>query len=202
MEPFTTFIWKRIFVQLGGVIAIAAILGGFVFVYNATYNNVAGLDQLADARWAQVARDMQERYGGIPALEAGIRPSLGADVSALDEVSKNLTLWQVALRNGDIRKINPATTNLEASIGYFSDILKAHPQAATSWEVQDFMGTLGRTGAQLSDDRSGYNEAIQRYNQAISSFPASLWTYNWGFLPREYFTARIGPTAPPPIPGG
>ena len=36
MEPFNTFIWKKIFIQVGGVIAIATVLGGFVLAYNAT----------------------------------------------------------------------------------------------------------------------------------------------------------------------
>ncbi len=183
------------------MIAIAVVLGGFVLTYNATYNNVVGLDQLADGRWSLVTHDMEERYGGITALAADIRPSLGSDASALDEVSKNLTPWMTAFRNGDIGQINPATTNLEVSLTYLAVVLKEHPEIAASREVQDFMGTLGRTEVRMSDDRSGYNEAIQRYNQAISSFPASLWTYNWGFTRREYFTARIGNIAPPPIPG-
>lgn len=200
MEPFPTFIWKRIFVQLGGVIAIAAILGGFVLAYNATYNNVSNLDQLADERWARITQDMIERYGGIQSLADDLRPSLGSDVSALDEVARNLSRWRTAFNEGEIGTINPATTNLEASLSLLTSVLKEHPEVLASREVQDFTATLDVTEERLSAGRSSYNEGIQRYNEAISSFPASLWTYNWGFSQREYFTARIGTGETPPVP--
>jgi len=200
MEPFTTFIWKRIFVQIGGVIAIAAILGGFVLAYNATYNTVVNLDQLADERWARIIEDMQERYGEIPVLVSYLGPSLGSDDPAVREVMRNLSHWNAALRERDIVKINPATTDLEASLSYLATSLKDRPEIEASIGVQDFKEILEGTEGSISADRSRYNEGIQRYNRAISSFPASLWTYNWGFSRREYFTARIGTTKPPPVP--
>ncbi|MGA2933624.1 MAG: LemA family protein [Methanomicrobiales archaeon] len=200
MEPFETFIWKRILVQLGGVIAISAILGGFVLSYNASYNNVVNLGQLADERWVGITRDMQERYGGIPGLADDLRPSMGSDASSLDEVTRNLSSLRAALEAGDIGAINPATTNLEASLALLSRVLQEHPEVAASREVQDFMATLEGTEGRISADRSRYNEEIQTYNRAISSFPASLWTNNWGFSRREYFTARIGSTEPTPVP--
>jgi LemA protein len=199
MEPFETFIWKRMLVQIGGVIAIAGILGGFILAYNATYNNVSNLDQLADDRWAVITRDMLERYGGIQSLADDLKPSLGPDASSLDEVVRNLSRWRSALRQGDIGTINPATTNLEASLSLLSRVLEEHPEVMASRGVQDFMATLEVTEGRISVDRSRYNDGIQKYNQAISSFPASLWTYNWGFSRRDYFTARIGTGEPPPV---
>jgi LemA protein len=200
MEPFETFIWKRMLIQLGGVIAIAAVLGGFVLTYNATYNTVVNLDQLADERWAGITRDMVERYGGLPDLADDLRPSLGFGVSSLDEVARNLSRFKTALDKGEIGAINPATTNLEASITLLTGDLKEHPEVVASREVQDFMANLEVTEVRMSADRLGYNEAILAYNRAISSFPANLWTYNWGFSRREYFTARIGTAEPPTIP--
>ena len=200
MEPFPTFIWKKIFVQLGGVIAIAAILGGFVLAYNATYNNVVNLDQLADERWARITQDMMERYGGIQGLVDDLRPSLGSDVSALDEVKRNLSHWRTTFNEGDIGTINPATTNLEASLPLLTSVLKEHPEVAATRKVQDFLAFLDGTEVRISADQSSYNEGVWEYNQAIGSFPASLWTYNWGFSRREYFTARIGTREPPPVP--
>jgi len=200
MEPFDTFIWKRMLVQIGGVIAIAGILGGFILAYNATYNSVSNLDQLADERWARITQDMLERYRGIQSLADDLRPSLGPDTSSLDEVVRNLSRWRSALKEGDIGAINRATTNLEASLSLLSRVLEEHPEVVASRRVQGFMSTLEGTEGHITADRSSYNEGIQTYNRAISSFPASLWTYNWGFSRREYFTARIGTGEPLPVP--
>ena len=127
MEPFNTFIWKKIFVQVGGIIAVAVVLGGFILAYNATYNNMVNLDQLADERWARITHDLIERYGGIQDL-MDLRQSLGSDTSALDEVARNLSRWRTALNEREIGAINPETTNLEVSLTLLSGVLERYPE--------------------------------------------------------------------------
>jgi LemA protein len=200
MEPMDTFIAKRMLVQVGGVIAIAAILGGFTVAYNATYAGVANLEEQADARWAGITRDLAGRYAGIPGLAAGLGTSLGSDAPALEEVTRNLDRWNAAVSEGEMGGINRATTNLEDSLSHLTMVLKRHPQIAASGEVQDLLAVLEKTEGAISSDRSSYNEGVREYNRALSSFPASLWTENWGFARREYFTARIGSTGPLPSP--
>ena len=200
MEPFETFILKRTIFQLVSVIAISLILGGFLLTYHATYNDVANLDRRADKRWAQVTVDMQERYGGIPGLVTSLGTSPESDAMAIGEISRNLSAWETAMKEGDIRRINSATTNLEASLAVLTMAVKGHPEIESSPEVQSVLATIGETGGRLLADGSDYNEAIDAYNQEISSFPASLWAFNWGFSPREYFTARIGGAEPAPVP--
>ena len=202
MEPFETYILKRILVQVGGVIAIAAILGVFILAYNATYNNIVNLDQVADTRWANLGSDLRERYQGIPGLAAEIRPSLGSDTSSLDELLRNLSHWDSAAGGGDTGQISLATTGLEASLSSFVSDLKGHPELEASGRVQEFLGVLGRTMARASADQAGYNEGVRQYNLAISTFPGALWAADWGFGERDYFTARIGSGEPPPVPPG
>jgi LemA protein len=200
MEPFTTFIWKRIFVQIGGVIAIAAILGGFILAYNATYTSIVNLDRTADERWARVAGDLVARYEGIPGLSGEFRASLGSDARVLDQVAGNLSRWGAAFSGGKIPKIGTETTNLEASISELTRVLDGHPEMGNSRMVKDFRASLEETGARLSANQSSYNEGIGKYNRAISSFPASLWAENWGFSRREYFMARIAGQETPSLP--
>jgi LemA protein len=200
MEPMDTFIARRIFAQLGGIIAIAAILGGFIVAYNATYAGVANLEQEADARWEAITRDMAERYAGIPNATAGLGISPGSDAGALEDVTRNLGRWNEAISEGDMGRINRATTDLEESLSQLTLILKRHPGIAASGKVQDLLEVLERTEGAVSADRSSYNEGVREYNHALGSFPASLWTENWGFARREYFTARIGSTEPLPSP--
>ena len=202
MEPFETFIWKRMLVQIGGVIAIACILGGFILAYNATYNSVSNLDQLADERWAGITQDMQERYGGIPSLADDLRPSLGSDASSLDEVTRNLSRLRSALKAGDIGTINPATTNLEASLALLSRVLEEHPEVAASREVQDFMATLEGTEGRISADRSSYNEGIQTYNRAIELLPGEPVDVQLGVQPEGVFHGQDRHRGTPSCPRG
>jgi len=199
MEPFDTFILKRMLVQVGGVIAIAAILGGFVLAYNAAYNNIVYLDRVADGRWTTVTGDLVERYGGISGLARDIRPALGSDAPAMDAVTGKLSLWTSAVEGGDMARISSATTALEDSIASFTLVLERHPDLEGSGEVGNFTEILEATRARASADEADYDEAVREYNLAISTFPAGLWVENWGFTQRDYFTARIGGREPPPI---
>ncbi len=191
MRPFDTFILKRLFVQVGGIIAIAVILAVFLFSYNATYYTAMTLDRQADERWAGITHDLVERYRGIPALAAFLGPSLGPDTPALDQVSANLSRWNAALRDGGIGRLDPETANLEAALGHLDRVLERHPDVLWSLEVLRFREGLDRSGAVIEAERATYNEAVQRYNEAIGSFPATLWSENWGFAPRDSFTAEI-----------
>jgi LemA protein len=202
MEPFEVYIWKRMLLQVGGVIAIAIILGLFVLAYNGTYHQVVNLDQQADERWSKVMGDLVERYGPIPGLASDVEPSLGSDAPALESVTRDLGRWNEALSGGDMGRMDEATTNLEASLSALVPFLGEHPDLAASGEVREFLASLERTEEEAAADRVGYNEAVSEYNRAISTFPASLWTVNWGFSPREYFTAMIGGSEPTTGPSG
>jgi LemA protein len=200
MEPFDTFILKRMLVQIGGIIAIAAILGGFVLAYNATYSQVVNLDQQADERWARIQHDMVGRYAGIPGVVDGLRPSLGPDAPLLDQVTRNLSRWRTALTEGGVGRVSTETSNLEAPLSSLSLFLEGQTGMEKSQAVRDFMGALEKTDMALSADQVSYNEGVRDYNRVIRSFPASLWAENWGFAPKDYFTARIGDREPPPLP--
>jgi LemA protein len=202
MEPFEIFIWRRTLFQLVSVIAISVVLGGFLLTYHAAYNNIVNLDRRADERWTQVTRDLQERYGGIPGVLGFPGSSSDSAAPAAGEVTRNLSAWEMAMKEGDIGRINSATAGLEVSLTYLTMVLKGRPEIEASPEVQGFLAGLEETEGYVSADRSSYNEAIEAYNHEIGSFPASLWAYNWGFRPRAYFTARIGSTEPPSVPAG
>jgi LemA protein len=200
MDPMDTYLARRIFVQVGGIIAIAAILGCFIVAYNATYAGVVHLDRDADARWAGILGDLEERYSGIPAGAAVLGTSPGSDAAALEEVTRSLDRWNTAVSGNDMESVNQATTDLEETLSHLVGILRSRPGPAASGEVQALLETLERTEGVISADRSGYNEAVREYNRALSSFPASLWAENWGFARRKYFTAGIGSGEPPPVP--
>ena len=204
MEPFDkpleTIQLKRIFLQIGGVIAIAAILGLFILAYQGTYRTVETLDRRAGERWVAVTRDLQERYAGIPELSADLGPSLSPDDPSLTRVSRDLDLWEAAMSEGTMEDISRATTDLEESLLSLEEVLEESPSLAASGEAGEFLSALEATGERVSADRESYNEGSGEYNRALGSFPANLWTDNWRFSRREYFTAKIDGEEPPPVP--
>jgi LemA protein len=200
MGPSNTAFMKRLFLQLGGIIAVAVILAGFLLAYHSTYSTVVTLDREADGRWAGITHDLVERYQGIPSLAAFLGPSLGPDTPTLDEVSRNLSRWNTALREGGIGKLDPETANLEAALSRFVRVLEGRPDLRESREVMLFLQELDHSGAVAEADRAAFNQVIQDYNEAIGSFPATLWSENWGYVRRASFTAEIGERGTSPEP--
>jgi LemA protein len=192
MEPFDTSVVKRTLVQVWAVIAIAAILGTFIIAYHATYASVAGLDNRAGGRWAEVAGDLVDRYSGIPSLLTVLSQYQGPDAPPVQEVNRRFAAWKGAFISGGAGQVSRATSELEASLAQVRVFLEGNPEMASTGEAREFLAALAGTNEEIREDRLSYNEAVDEYNHAISTFPATLWSGNWGFVPREYFMAEPG----------
>jgi hypothetical protein len=192
---------KRIFVQIGGVIAIAAILGTFLVAYNATYASVADLDRQAGERWAKLAGDLVERYRGIPGLLSFLGQPAGPGAPDLREVSGRFGTWEQAFSAGDTVQLSRATADLEASLAPVTAYLQEHPELAAGEEAREYLAALAATASEIAADRQSYNDAAHDYNLALNTFPGTLWADNWGFAPMNSFTAQVGNQESPPVPG-
>lgn len=53
-------------IAIGAIIAVLIVVGGFVFLYFGTYNNLVSLEEAVHEKWAQVEQELQRRYDLIP----------------------------------------------------------------------------------------------------------------------------------------
>jgi LemA protein len=192
MDRFDTFVEERTLVQIWAVIAVAAILGTFVVAYNATYGSVAELDGRAGDAWDRLTADLVERYSALPGVLAVLAEYQGPDAPPLQEVNRRFEAWKGALSSGEAGQVGTATSDLEASLAPVRVFLKGNPEMASTAEARAFLAALEGTGEKIRAARLDYNDAVDKYNLAISTFPAILWTDNWGFVPRDYFMAKVG----------
>jgi LemA protein len=187
-------------IALGAVIAILAVVGGMIWLYYGTYNNLVALEESVDEKWAQVQQELQRRYDLIPRVVNASKLYIQYEGSILENITRLRTQWASAMQTGDMDTINNATGEMESALSTLIVSVEAYPDLKASQVVQDLMVTLEGTENRISTERMRFNEAIRDYNSARRSFPASLWAVGWGFEGREYFEAKVGAEEPPPVP--
>ena len=187
-------------IALGTVIVILAIVGGMIWLYYGTYNNLVALEESVDEKWAQVQQELQRRYDLIPRVVNASKLYIQYEGSVLENITRLRTQWASAMQTGDMDTINNATGEMESALSTLIVSVEAYPDLKASQVVQDLMVTLEGTENRISTERMRFNEAIRDYNSARRSFPASLWAAGWGFEGRKYFEAKVGAEEPPPVP--
>jgi len=187
-------------IALGAVIVILAIVGGMIWLYYGTYNNLVALEESVDEKWAQVQQELQRRYDLIPRVVNASKLYIQYEGSILENITRLRSQWGSAMQTGDMDTINNATGEMESALSTLIVSFEAYPDLKASQVVQDLMVTLEGTENRISTERMRFNEAIRDYNSARRSFPASLWAAGWGFEGRKYFEAKVGAEEPPPVP--
>jgi LemA protein len=185
------------------LIVIAAILVvGVVFValYFSTYNNLVGLEETVNEKWAQVEQELQRRYDLIPRVVNASKLYINYEGSILQNVTELRSQWASAMQSGDLDDINDATGQLDTAVANLVVVIEDYPDLKASQVVEELITELEGTENRISTERMRYNEAVRDYNRARRSFPANMFAAGWGFEGREYFEAKVGAEEPPPVP--
>ena len=183
------------------IVAIIVVVGViFAALYFGTYNNLVGLEESVDEKWAQVEQELQRRYDLIPRVVNASKLYIKYEGSILQNVTELRSQWATARQSGDVDAVNEATANLETGISNLIVVIENYPELKASQVVEDFIVELEGTENRISTERMRYNEAVRDYNRERRSFPANMWAAGWGFEGREYFEAKVGAEEPPTVP--
>jgi LemA protein len=184
------------------VVIVAILVVGIVFValYFGTYNNLVGLEETVDEKWAQVEQELQRRYDLIPRVVNASKLYINYEGSILQNVTELRSQWASAMNSGDLGAINDATGKLDSAVSNLIVVIENYPDLKASQLVEDLIVELEGTENRISTERMRYNEAVRDYNRVRRSFPANMWAAGWGFEGREYFEAKVGAEEPPTVP--
>ena len=184
------------------MVIVAILVVGIVFValYFGTYNNLVGLEESVDEKWAQVEQELQRRYDLIPRVVNASKLYINYEGSILQNVTELRSQWASAMNSGDLGAINDATGKLDSAVSNLIVTIENYPDLKASQVVEDLIVELEGTENRISTERMRYNEAVRDYNRVRRSFPANLWAAGWGFEGRDYFEAKVGAEEPPTVP--
>jgi LemA protein len=187
-------------------ILVALVLLGGTCV--ATYNRLVGLDQAAQAQWAQVENAYQRRADLIPNLVETVkgaaafeRQTITAVTEARSRVGQLAVPGDITTRAEDFTKYQQAQEQLGGSLSRLLVVAEAYPTLTATQGFRDLQAQLEGTENRITVERMRYNEAARAFDTQRARFPTSIIAGMFGgrFAPKQYFIAKAGSDVPPQV---
>ena len=169
------------------------------------YNRLVSLQQQVEKQWSQVQNVYQRRADLIPNLIATVSGAANFEKSTLVEVTQarasvgKIDASQVLNDPSKFAAFEKAQGQLTSALSRLMVVVERYPELKSNENFLELQAQLEGTENRIAVERGRYNEAVQRYNTAIKSFPTLAYAGTFGFKEKPYFTAVAGAEKPPKV---
>lgn len=175
------------------LIVIAVIVLAVIIWAISTYNGLISLRNRFKNAFAQIDVQLQRRYDLIPNLVDTAKRFLEHERETLTAVTEARNIAAAAAKaaqsnpaNGAaISKLSAAEGALGTALSRLMVVCEAYPNLKSDTHMRQLMEELSSTENRISFARQAYNDSVMSYNTTRESFPASLVSGMFGFLPAE-----------------
>ena len=198
---------------LGCVIAlvVVVIIGGIFYV--SVRNNLVGVEESVNTKWAQVESQYQRRADLIPNLVNTVKGAANFERTTLEAViNARARATQAPAPAGPPGAGTAAPTDQQAmdqfaaaqaglgnALRQLLVVVERYPELKANQNFLELQSQLEGTENRISVARKDYNDAAQNYNTAIRRFPASLVAGMSGFKAKAYFKGAPGSEKAPNV---
>ena len=198
---------KKSWLALGclGFIVVGVLV--IVLSAGAIYNSLVGRSQEVDKQWAQVQNVYQRRADLIPNLVATVSGAAKFEKSTLTEITEaRASVGQIRLDPNKapddpakLAEFQKAQDHLSSALSRLLVVVERYPDLKGTSNFRDLQAQLEGTENRITVERQKFNEAVQRYNTSVKSFPTVFLAGMFGFQPKPYFAAQEGAETPPKV---
>lgn len=168
------------------LIAIVVVLLVFGVVL---YNRMVRLRNEVDTGWANIDVQLKRRNDLIPNIVETVKGYAAHERGTFEEVTRARAA--VANAQGPAAA-GEADNLLTAALGKLFAVAEAYPDLKASDNFLQLQNELSATEDKIAAARRYYNATVLRFNNAIQTFPALLFSGALGFAKREFFAAEEG----------
>src|SRR6266404_597787 len=173
----------------------------------ALYNNLVSRSQEVDKQWAQVQNVYQRRADLIPNLVATVSGAANFEKSTLTEITQaRASVGQIKLDPNKapddparLAEFQKAQDHLSSALSRLLVVAERYPDLKATTNFRDLQAQLEGTENRITVERQKFNEAVQRYNTSVKSFPTVFLAGMFGFQSKPYFAAVEGAETPPKV---
>lgn len=198
---------KKSWLALGcvGVMVVGLLM--IVLSAGAIYNSLVGRSQEVDKQWAQVQNVYQRRADLIPNLVATVSGAANFEKSTLTEITAaRASVGQIKLDPNKapedpakLAEFQKAQDHLSSALSRLLVVVERYPDLKATGNFRDLQAQLEGTENRITVERQKFNEAVQRYNTSVKSFPTFFLAGMFGFQAKPYFAAQEGAETPPKV---
>ena len=175
------------------LIVVAVVVLAIIIWAISTYNGLISLRNRFKNAFAQIDVQLQRRYDLIPNLVDTAKRFLEHERETLTAVTEARNIAAAAAKaaqsnpaNGAaISKLSAAEGALGTALSRLMVVCEAYPNLKSDTHMRQLMEELSSTENRISFARQAYNDSVMSYNTTRESFPASLVSGMFGFLPAE-----------------
>jgi LemA protein len=183
---------NRTLIIVGIIVALLAVMaGGYISIKN----ELVQLRENTDAKFAQIDIQLQRRADLIPNLVSTVKGFAAQEKEVIQSVSDARAKLAGAQTVGQKAQANQ---DLNSALSRLLVVVENYPTLKSDATFRQLMDELAGTENRIAVARKDYNDAVQRYNTRISTFPGSV-VAGGQFLPKEYFRAAEGAQSVPQV---
>ncbi len=179
--------WSFILVAVVGVILVYGII---------TYNGFVKKEEAVTKYWADVERTYQRRADLIPVLVQTVKGMAGYEKQTLERIAAaraRLTTLQTGAPSPEIIKEQEALqTEIATQANTLIAVIESYPAIRGTEAFLGLQTQLEGTERRIKVARNDYNEAVNKFNVAVRTFPSSVVATMGGFTTRSGFAADAG----------
>jgi LemA protein len=188
------------------LLVLVIVVGGLVVWAVGVNNELVGLEQDVNEKWAQVQNVYQRRADLIPNLVETVKGYAAQERTVLEEVTKARA--SVAgikatpeLINDPVafQKFQQAQNELTGALGRLLVTVERYPDLKSNQNFLTLQSQLEGTENRITVERMRYSEAVRDYNTRLRLFPGSIVASLRGFKEKAYFEATPGAQEAPKV---
>ena len=169
-------------------------------------NQLVGLEQNVNEKWAQVQNVYQRRADLIPNLVETVKGFAAQERTVLEEVTRarasasSIQLTPEALNDPKaLERFQQIQNQLSGALSRLLVTVERYPELKSNQNFLRLQEQLEGTENRIVVERRRYNEAVREYNTRISVVPASIVANFRGFKPKAFFEAAPDATTAPKV---
>jgi len=198
---------KKIAIGCGVLAVLGLIVLVIIAIAGGSYNRMVKLSQGVDSSWAQVQTDYQRRADLIPNLVSTVSGAANFEKSTLVAVTEaRASVGKVTINSSSaptdpaqLAEFDKAQGQLSSALSHLLVVSERYPELRANNNFVTLQAQLEGTENRISVARRDYNDAVQRYNTAIKSFPTTLYAGMFGFKDKPYFNSAPGAETAPKV---
>lgn len=181
------------------IVAIVAIWG------ISAYNGLVGMDEGAQAKWADVETQYQRRADLIPNLVATVKGYAAHESETLQAVvearakATGINIDPTNITAEKLAAFQTAQDGVSSALSRLLVTVEKYPDLKANENFRELQAQLEGTENRISVARRDYNETARQYNTALRAFPKNIIAGLCGFDKKPYFEAQEGNRQAPSV---
>src|SRR5215510_9154332 len=169
-------------------------------------NQLVGLEQNVNEKWAQVQNVYQRRADLIPNLVETVKGFATQERTVLEEVTKarasasSIQLTPEALNDPKaLERFQAAQSQLSGALSRLLVTVERYPELKSNQNFLALQSQLEGTENRITVERRNFNQAVRDYNTRLRLFPGSVVARFAGYQPKAFFEAERGAETVPKV---